>query len=164
MNLSTVRAVAIAPAFALLPARMKSLEAELMLLAIGLQESRFIYRRQIRGPARGFWQFEQGSQASRGGVWGVFLHHASRDHLRRLCDARGVAFNPADIYARLEHDDVLAAGVARLMLWTDPRPLPALGEVQEAWDCYNGIWRPGKPHPETWPELYAQALEVMRAD
>ena len=28
-----------------------------MLLAIGLQESRFVHRRQIGGPACGFWQF-----------------------------------------------------------------------------------------------------------
>ncbi|ROZ81516.1 hypothetical protein EF096_13865 [Pseudomonas neustonica] len=164
MSLTIVRAEAIAPAFTLLPAKMSSPEAEVMLLAIGLQESRFTYRRQIRGPARGFWQFEQGTQSSRGGVWGVFLHHASRVHLRRLCDARGVAFDPFAIYARLEHDDVLAAGAARLMLWTDPHPLPAIGEMQQAWDCYSGIWRPGKPHPETWPALYAHALEVLSAD
>ena len=48
-----------------LPDRMLSDEAVTMMLAIGYQESRFEHRRQIRGPARGFWQFEHG-----GGVVG----------------------------------------------------------------------------------------------
>ena len=45
------------PAAKLLPG-MDSAKARVMLLAIGLQESRFEHRRQIGGPARGFWQFE----------------------------------------------------------------------------------------------------------
>lgn len=36
-------------AFSLLPSKMNSKEARLMLLAIGLQESRFQYRRQLVG-------------------------------------------------------------------------------------------------------------------
>ncbi|MGE8617616.1 MAG: hypothetical protein ACN6O0_07325, partial [Achromobacter spanius] len=129
MDLKTMAATAITPALALLPARMDTAEARVMLLAIALQESRFVHRRQIGGPARGFWQFEKGSRASRGGVWGVFLHAASRDHLPALCKARSVACDPDAIYAALEYDDVLAAGVARLLLWTDPKALPQIGEA-----------------------------------
>lgn len=48
------------PALKLLPS-MDSVRARMMLLAIGLQESRFEHRRQLgNGPARGFWQFESG--------------------------------------------------------------------------------------------------------
>ena len=61
MTLSEIRERAIAPALALLPARMSSREAEIMLLAIGLQESLFVPRRQMgNGPARSFWQGELG--------------------------------------------------------------------------------------------------------
>lgn len=144
-------------ALALLPANMDSLEARVEMAAIGLQESRFVHRRQIRGPARGFWQFERG-----GGVHGVLNHRASNMHAITLCHARGVKPATQDVYQRLEHDDVLAAGFARLLLWTDPRPLPAVGEVAQAWEYYLRTWRPGKPHRQTWDALYVQAIEFVR--
>lgn len=163
MDLQTVIHKAINPAMELLPPQMDSVKARVMLLAIGLQESRFKHRRQLgNGPARGFWQFERGTQQSRGGVWGVFLHEASSKHLRALCAARGVEFHPSAIYAALEFDDVLAAGVARLLLWTDPKPLPDLCDPQAAWHLYaRRTWRPGKPHPETWPGFHAEAVQAV---
>jgi len=152
-----------AKAYALLPPKMRSDRADVMLLAIGLQESRLRYRAQLGGgPARGLWQFERGTRASRGGVWGVYLHAASRDHLRDLCEARGVEYAPDPIYRTLERDDVLAAGVARLLLWTDAKALPELGDWAEAWDLYaRRAWRPGKPHPDTWGGFYAEALGTV---
>ncbi|AMG44734.1 hypothetical protein AL520_09345 [Achromobacter xylosoxidans] len=162
MTLDTIVADAITPALALLPAGMDTPGARVMLLAIGLQESRFVHRRQIGGPARGFWQFEKGTRASRGGVWGVFLHAASKGHLATLCKARSVACDPDAIYAALEYDDVLAAGVARLLLWTDPKALPAVGDADAGWALYLRTWRPGKPHPETWPDLYRQAAAQVQ--
>ena len=146
----------LAEALLLLPAKMTSPQAEVLLLAIGLQESRFKHRRQIGGPARGWWQFERG-----GGVAGVLRHPASREHAVRVCDARGVAPVPEQIYQRLEHDDVLAAAFARLLLYTDPARLPAVGEVNASWDLYMRTWRPGRPHRHTWDVLYAQAMEAV---
>ncbi|MFY3333355.1 hypothetical protein ACOTEH_24035 [Achromobacter xylosoxidans] len=163
MNLKTIIDNAITPALALFPASMDIPAARVMLLAIGLQESRFMYRQQIGGPARGFWQFEKGTRATRGGVWGVYLHPASEDHLAALCKARSVACNPDSIYTALEYDDVLAAGVARLLLWTDPKALPAIGDADAGWALYLRTWRPGKPHPKTWPALYAQAVAALEA-
>ncbi|MBK1979147.1 hypothetical protein JE034_09780 [Achromobacter xylosoxidans] len=163
MDLKEVVERAIEPALALLPARMDTPAARVMLLAIGLQESRFVHRRQIGGPARGFWQFEKGSRASRGGVWGVYLYPASKGHLAALCKARSVACDPDAIYGALEYDDVLAAGVARLLLWTDPKALPAVGDVDSGWALYLRTWRPGRPHPKTWPRLYAQAMVALQA-
>ncbi|WP_063588223.1 hypothetical protein [Achromobacter ruhlandii] len=162
MDLKTITETAITPAFALLPAKMDSREARCVMLAIGLQESRFTHRQQIGGPARGFWQFEKGTRASCGGVWGVFLHAASKDHLAALCKARSVACDPDAIYAALEYDDVLAAGVARLLLWTDPKALPSVGDGDAAWALYLRTWRPGKPHPHTWPDLYRQAAAQVQ--
>jgi len=154
--LQQIRASAIAPALKLLPAKMSGRRAEQMLLSIGLQESRLTQRRQIGGPARGLWQFEKG-----GGVRGVLEHPATQTLARSVCQARGVPATDAAVYAALEHDDVLAAAFARLLLWTDPAPLPAVGEVQQAWALYLRTWRPGKPHRQTWDALYAQAMEEV---
>lgn len=156
MELSDIKSLAIDPAYHQLPARMESDSATVLLLAIGLQESRFEHRRQIGGPARGFWQFERG-----GGVAGVLRHPVSKAAALKVCDARGVSPVPEQVYWRLEFDDVLAAAFARLLLFTDPAPLPAIGECGKAWDYYLRTWRPGKPHRRTWDELYALAMESM---
>lgn len=156
MLLQLITTEAINPALALLPAAMDSPRARVMLLATGLQESRLLHRRQIGGPARGLWQFEQG-----GGVFGAMRHEASRDHLRRLCEARGVAFDGRTIWQTLEHDDVLAAGLARLLYWTDARPLPTEDDAGGAWDLYMRTWRPGKPHRQTWPQMHRQAADFV---
>ena len=154
--LQQIRASAIAPALKLLPTKMSGRRAEQMLLSIGLQESRFENRRQIGGPAIGFWQFEKG-----GGVRGVLEHPSSKAHALAVCAARKVAPTADAVYSALEHDDVLAAAFARLLLWTDPNPLPALGEIGASWALYLDTWRPGKPHRKTWDPLYAQALEAL---
>ena len=167
MTLSEIRARAIKPALALLPARMSSPEAEVMLLAIGLQESRFEHRRQLvgspprpTGPAKSFWQAEQG-----GGMVSGLLHYHDdrvRDLAVGLCAVRGVEPAPRALWDAIEQDDVLAAGLARLLLWTDPGRLPRLGDAGGAWQLYVRTWRPGKPHRSTWADLYEQALaEVM---
>jgi len=55
MLLREVMEKAILPALAILPAKMDTPQARVMLLAIGLQESEFAHRRQMgNGPARGF--------------------------------------------------------------------------------------------------------------
>lgn len=155
--LKTIIQTAIDPALALLPENMDSPQARVMLLAIGLQESRFQYRRQMgNGPAKGFWQFERG-----GGVKGCVNHPASAPHLRKLCEERGVDFTPQAIWDAIEHDDVLAAGLARLLLWTDPGKLPAVDDADGGWSLYLRTWRPGKPHPSSWKDLHRQAREAV---
>lgn len=126
-----------------------------MLLAIGLQESRFEHRVQIGdGPAHGFWQFERA-----GGVRGVMRHPASRLFVQQLAAQRDVPFDELEIWTALAHDDVLAAGLARALLYTDPLPLPSIGNADGAWSCYVRNWRPGKPHRQTWDDLYGRARE-----
>ncbi|WP_447751835.1 hypothetical protein [Pseudomonas nicosulfuronedens] len=51
------------------------------------------------------------------------------------------------MWAAIEHDDILAACMARLLLFTDPARLPALGDESGAWDMYLRVWHPGKPRP-----------------
>jgi hypothetical protein len=148
----------IEPAEKFLPS-MASAKATMMLLAIGLQESRFEHRRQIGGPARGYWQFEQG-----GGVRGVLLHKASSYDAAKVCHARGVGSSSKEVYERLEHDDILACCFARLLLYTDPKPLPMIGDAEGSWDYYIRNWRPGKPHRKTWDALYQKAHNMLAAD
>ena len=71
----TVPVSSIKEGLGLLPEKFTNKSVFRLLVAIGYQESRFTHRYQIvqgkpgaKGPARGFWQFELGSQASRGGV------------------------------------------------------------------------------------------------
>lgn len=154
MQLSDVLAEIIEPTMALL--RLDSPEARVMLLAIGLQESRFEHRVQIGGPARGFWQFEHF-----GGVVGVLSHPASKKRARDVCAARCVEPVSHKVYRLLAEDDILACAFARLLLWTDPHPLPKKGDVRGAWDYYLRNWRPGRPHRKTWDALYARALEEL---
>lgn len=162
----------IEPAYKLLPSTLKTERATVASLTIGQQESKFKYPFQVldlsdltrKGKARGYWQFELGSARSRGGVWGVFLHPASRDLLEQLCKARGALFAPTQIWRALETDHVLAAGVARLLLLTDPKPLPQLGDMDGLWTLYaERTWKPGKPHRETWDDYYRNALKVVTA-
>ena len=145
---------AIAPALKLLPPRMSDKRAVVMMIAIGLQESRLIHRRQIKGPARGLWQFERG-----GGVRGVLNFHSTHDLAKHIALDRIGKGDANSVYDSLEHVGILAAVFARLLLWTDPRSLPAIGDAQGAWDLYIRTWRPGKPHHHTWGALYKQATD-----
>ncbi|RBL80628.1 hypothetical protein DDE05_49830 [Streptomyces cavourensis] len=158
MTLDQIMDSAVRPAMALLPARMDSRQAHCLLLAIGLQESRFIHRRQIGGPARGFWQFEQG-----GGVRGVLTHPACRDVASQVCQVRGVVATAPSVHARLDQDDVLAAAFARLLLWSDPASLPRIGDAESAWALYLRTWRPGKPKRDSWDGLYQRAVAAVSA-
>lgn len=156
MTLTDVTTNAIRPAMTRLGLGLTT-QAHVMLLTIGLQESRFLYRRQLgNGPATGWWQFERG-----GGVKGVLQHPTSAPFAKLLCEGRGVTPDAPSAWAALERDDVLAAGFARLLLLTDPRPLPAVTDAQGAWDCYVRNWRPGKPHRATWDAFHAQARAAV---
>jgi hypothetical protein len=142
-------------ALALTHLGLDSLPARALLIAIALQESGLATRQQTHGPAHGLWQFEAE------GVSGVLRHPASSDRANALCRWRNVEV--IAVYHTLLSDDVLAAGIARLLLWTDPAPLPALGEVDAALQYYLRNWRPGKPRPEAFSYNYHEAIEAIRA-
>jgi hypothetical protein len=140
-------------AFAILPPPMRSREAVALLLAIGLQESRFTHRRQVGGPARSFWQFEQG------GVRGVLEHASSRHAILLALESLeySAATDPSSIMLAIEHNDILAACFARCLLWTLPAALPGPAAAAAGWDAYTAAWRPGKPRFDTWAGNYAVA-------
>lgn len=149
---------AINPSLALLPDKMTSNKAKVMLLAIGLQESRLTHRRQIGGPAKSFLQFESG-----GGLKGVMAHQSSSQHVKTICNALAVPFDRPAIFQSMEFNDVLAFGLGRLLLYTDPKSLPEIGDSQAAWNLYLRVWRPGKPHSESWDGLYLTACQAVKS-
>lgn len=144
-------------AHAVLPPAMFSTKANAMLLAIALQESGVSHRRQVGGPARGFWQFELR------GVSGVRRHVASREQLRAALKSLQYPDDmpSVELHAALEHNDVLACVVARLLLWTLPQPLPDETNAEEGWMQYLAAWRPGRPHERTWLANFATAWDVQ---
>lgn len=149
------------PAYAeLLPGKFRSQQATVMGLAIGGQESNWQHRAQVGGPAKGFHQFERG-----GGVAGVITHPASRRYaaavfaIIRRSDTD--LATTAQVHAAMAENDLLDWAMARLLLFTDPAPLPVLGDVETAWDYYNRNWKPGKPHRSTWNAHYNAALEAI---
>lgn len=132
-------------------------KARVLVLAIAGQESGWKERRQIGGPARSYWQFERG-----GGVAGVVSHLSTAKPVKLVCEALDIPADPFTIYDSMAWCDMLACSMARLLLWTDPAPLPEVGHVQAAWDYYLRNWRPGMPHPEFWPVRYGTALGLVR--
>lgn len=158
MTLDQITETGINPALALLPPKMDSAEARVMLLAIGLQESKMLHRRQLvgnppapTGPAKSFWQGERGG----GMVAGVRQHAATKALAAILYAERGVAPNDAAIWNAIERDDVLAAGLARLLLYSDPGALPRVSDTEGAWRLYLRTWRPG---------AYERGSGAQRAD
>lgn len=152
MTPKQLRVLAIAPALTVLPEKMNTPEAVRMLVAIAVQESALKYRQQVlrrgrawwqwRGPARGWWQFEPT------GLKGVLRHRSSSMYAAHAMDLLGYS-SPAsmmpvwlsDLHASLKHNDVLAATMARLLLWTLPQ---AMAERESAgFEQYLVAWRPG---------------------
>lgn len=144
-------------AMALLPPKMDSPRARALLLAIGLQESKFLHRHQIGGPARGFWQFEQG-----GGIVGVMKHPKTHEPLTTaLLRLRYVEVigRSEELHRIVGDNDVVACVCARLLLWSLPDALPDRFAPALAWEMYINGWRPGKPHRDTWNNYYTEAWE-----
>lgn len=145
---------AVNESYKLLPMKMDSPFARVNQAAIGQQESAYLVRRQYgNGPARGYWQFEEG-----GGVKGVMEHKSTAELARSVCHARGVPFVRRTVWEALETDDVLAAAFCRLLMWTDSGKLPT--NEADGWAMYARTWRPGKPHPDKWPASWKFGLSV----
>lgn len=140
----------------MLQARMDTVSARLMMLAIQKQEDPEERRYQVvrrtaatrpenivgqktaKGPARSLWQMEQG-----GGVMGVLNHPSTRHYIVDICEYFGVSPKPNACWLAIEENDVLAACFARLLLWSDPKPLPGIHDAAGAFDLYLRTWRPG---------------------
>jgi len=128
-------------------------EARLLLMAIAGQESAWTERTQTDAPnlGRSFWQFEQG------GCNALATNVTTEPKLAELLDALEIPYTLPMIHAVVAWNDPLAVGMARLLLYADPHPLPAVGDQDGAWSCYLRCWQPGTPRPDDWPANYQTA-------
>lgn len=153
-----IDAMVIVPTLTWLGPPYDSPEANLLLVAIGQQESAFKTRKQHGGPARGYWQFEQ-----RGGC-DEFARVSSIQPFRNAARQLGFQTNAdATYFAIGAGADQLACIMARGILWPDPEPLPARGDSSAAYVYYKRVWRPGKPSQVRWDASYATAMQVVPA-
>lgn len=130
--------------------------ARVIELAIAGQETDWKYRLQMNGgPARSYWQFEKG-----GGLAGIMKLFPAK--VSSLCNGFDIPYNMDIIFEAMAWHDPLAAGLARILLWSDPRKLPEVGDEKGAWQYYLDTWRPGMPHPEKWAAVYAQSLSLVK--
>lgn len=154
----------IIPALAELAARgiPDTPDARRFLLAMALQESGLRHRRQVvaggaeEGPAASYWQFEKN-----GGCRGVLEHRLTSEHAKALCAAYDVLPTAPAVWEAIRYNDILAAGFARLLVYTLPAKLPTT--AADGWTQYVSAWRPGKPHPEAWGGYWATASGVTYA-
>jgi hypothetical protein len=131
-------------------------KAKVLLLTIAQQESGIEYRKQVGGPAVSWWQFESG-----GGVKGVLNYPTTKDKIAKICKELKVPCTQSDVYNAMVHNDVLSCAMARLLLYTDARVLPEMGDVKGAWNYYLENWRPGKPHPNSWDTFYKISRQAL---
>lgn len=136
--------------------------ARQFLLAVAIQETGLEYRAQQvagdptrAGPARGWWQFEAPT------IGLLMQHNATAQRLAALCRAAAVRFEQDDIWRAIEGHDLLACAVARLLLLSDPEPIPVT--ANGAWQCYAvRLWRPGRPRPERWLAAWQAAQAALQ--
>lgn len=128
----------------------------MLLFAIAGQESNWEHRIQSgNGPAHGFWQFER-----LGGVRGVLTHRASYALADKVCASVGIEPTSEQAWSIMATPpgDNLSVAFARLLLWTDPHPLPAVGDEEASYAYYIHNWRPGRPSRSRWAGVYPLAV------
>ena len=145
----------IEPGLALLPPALVSDEAAVLLLATGLQESRFVYRRELGGQGLGFWRLS-GSMMTQ-----VLQHPQTARLAQRLCEAAGIECRARTLHAALEFNDGLAAAFARLLLLSAGQGLPPCGRPEQAWLLYLRLWQPQHPSHLSWAPLYRHACHAV---
>ena len=141
-------------------------EARVLVMTIPGQESRWKERRQIgigeyypqKVGARGYSQFES--------TWGgpVAIDDVLQSTPRQIaavCASLDIPCDRHSLYEACAWNDTLSCAMTRLLLWIDPRRLPAVGDKEGAWSYYLRCWRPGAPHRASWDGLYDQSLAAM---
>ena len=134
-------------------------EARVLEMAFAGQESLWGNVQQGGGgPGRGYFQFEPPTCGL------VLKNSISQAMATKICQSIGIPPVQSAVYANLLTNPVkIAVPFARLDTFCDPRPLPPLNNPQAGWETYIKEWRPGKPHPELWGNIYQAAIDANHA-
>ena len=130
--------------------------AAAMLLAIAQTESACIHRRQLRGPARSFWQIEP--------FTGLDFLQNRRFVMEMWTRLHLPPPSMTSVRTVLEWNDPIACVIARELLWHRlPQALPMLdpSAAEEACQQYLQAWRPGRPHPERFLAAWPRAVDLV---
>jgi hypothetical protein len=95
-------------------------------------------------------------------VAGVVDDPVASNLLRKVCVQFDIPVSVASIFEAIAYHDILAYVLARLAYSMDPDPLPLVGDTDAAWRYYLKVWRPGKPDPDRWAEIYPLVLSNIR--
>ena len=127
-----------------------------LVTGIGLVESGYRTRKQVNGPALGFWQMEPATERD---CWVNFLDY--RPLLAGL--VRKVADPDAPFSATLLTNDAYAAAMCRIRLYRSPDPLPsadcALALCQYWKQFYNSFAGKGQVD-QSHINLFQQAINA----
>ena len=126
-----------------------------LVAGIGMVESGYRTRKQIGGPALGYWQMEPATEQD---CWVNFLDY--RPLLAGL--VRKIAYPSQPQHQLLLTNDAYAAAMCRIRLYRSPNPLPdANCALALSWyhkRHYNTMQ--GKADPERNISLFQQAIEA----
>jgi hypothetical protein len=154
---STVLTPDLAWFHAIIPSIPSSDAANVMLCAIPGQESGWENVQQTDGGiARGFYQQQQNNLDD------ILFNRATDAKAIMICTTLGIQPTGSDVYAMLLSNTKLQVAFARLNLWADPSPLPAVGDESGAWNLYIKCWNPGAPSRERWNLAYSQGLTAIQ--
>jgi hypothetical protein len=102
---------------------LDTLGAEQLLLGTALQESHLSHRRQIGGPALGYFQVEPKTHDD---VWNNFLKY--RPQLAAKVNQL-LSSPTANKIKELENNDKYATAIARIIYLRAPAPMPPLNDI-----------------------------------
>lgn len=137
------------------------------MMGIGWIESRFTASIQqgasseLDHLARSPWQFERGTMASRGGVYGVLMHKSTQELVAPMYAVASTGKfdelgNPnisldqkvSLVHERMAYSLHLGAAMGCMLLWTHPARLPHPRDPDYAtrlYKIYREAWNPGRP-------------------
>src|SRR5262249_22147474 len=83
------------------------------------------------------------------------------NQLIAVCKLLDIPFEVHALFEALAWNDSLACTMARLLLWKDPQPLPAITDAEGRYQYYLRNWRPGAPDRTRWALRCAQSREAL---
>lgn len=152
MDLKTALKEVIEPGLIKLPDHLNTVEAEAMLLAIGMQETKFELSNCVNSDRMGFFRV-----STRDIIKLITIDWTSK-LLLDIANGANKFINELVL-----EDAHFCALCARLMLSITGESLPNLNsDPSESWNLYLKTWKPDNPKRETWDAYWMHALYCVR--